>query len=58
MRILLSTEDLIELVTKHAFTSLVPTAKSADVPGLLPRVKYLKSRIQDLNDQIFSLRNE
>lgn len=31
MRILLSTEDLIELVTKHAFTSLVPTAKSADV---------------------------
>lgn len=31
MRILLSTEDLIELVTKHAFTSLVPTAKAADV---------------------------
>lgn len=31
MRILLSTEDLIELVTKHAFTSLVPTAKGADV---------------------------
>ena len=29
-----------------------------NVPGLLPRVKYLKSRIQDLNDQIFSLRNE
>lgn len=31
MRILLSTEDLIELVTKHAFASLVPTAKGADV---------------------------
>lgn len=31
MRILLSTEDLIELVTQHAFTSLVPTAKGADV---------------------------
>ena len=31
MRILLSTEDLIELVTKHAFSSLVPTAKGADV---------------------------
>lgn len=31
MRILLSTEDLIELVTKHAFTSLVPTAKAADI---------------------------
>lgn len=31
MRILLSTEDLIELVTKHAFTNLVPTAKGADV---------------------------
>ena len=31
MRMLLSTEDLIELVTKHAFTSLVPTAKAADV---------------------------
>lgn len=31
MRILLSTEDLIELVTKHAFSSLVPTAKAADV---------------------------
>lgn len=31
MRILLSNEDLIELVTKHAFTSLVPTAKAADV---------------------------
>ena len=31
MRILLSTEDLIELVTKHVFTSLVPTAKAADV---------------------------
>ena len=31
MRILLSTEDLIELVTKHAFTSLVPSAKAADV---------------------------
>lgn len=31
MRILLSTEDLIELVTKHAFASLVPTAKAADV---------------------------
>ena len=27
MRILLSTEDPIELVTQHAFTSLVPTAK-------------------------------
>ena len=31
MRILLSTEDLIKLVTKHAFSSLVPTAKGADV---------------------------
>nr|DAH75842.1 MAG TPA: hypothetical protein [Caudoviricetes sp.] len=31
MRILLSTEDLIELVTQHAFTILVPTAKGADV---------------------------
>lgn len=31
MRILLSTEDLIELVTQHAFSSLVPTAKGADV---------------------------
>ena len=31
MRILLSIEDLIELVTKHEFTSLVPTAKTADV---------------------------
>lgn len=31
MRILLSTEDLIELITQHAFTSLVPTAKGADV---------------------------
>lgn len=31
MRILLSTEDLVELVTKHAFSSLVPTAKGADV---------------------------
>lgn len=31
MRILLSTADLISLVTKHAFTSLVPEAKAADV---------------------------
>lgn len=31
MRILLSTADLISLVTKHAFTSLVPEAKVADV---------------------------
>ena len=31
---------------------------ASDVPGFEPRVKYLKSRIQDLNNQIFSLRNE
>ena len=29
----------------------------SDVPGFEPRVKYLKSRIQDLNNQIFPLVN-
>ena len=29
-----------------------------DVPGFWPRVKYLNNRIQDLNNQIFSLVNE
>ena len=28
------------------------------VPGFEPRVKYLKSRIQDLNNQIFPLVNK
>lgn len=31
MRILLSSADLIDLVTKHAFSALVPDAKAADV---------------------------
>lgn len=30
----------------------------SDVPGFEPRVKYLKSRIQDLNNQIFPLVNK
>ena len=29
----------------------------SDVPGFEPRVEYLKSRIQDLNNQIFPLVN-
>ena len=29
-----------------------------DVPGFWPRVKYLNNRIQDLNNQIFSLVNK
>ena len=30
----------------------------SDVPGFEPRVKYLKSRVQDLNNQIFPLVNK
>lgn len=30
----------------------------SNVPGFWPRVKYLKSRIQDLNNQIFPLVNK
>ena len=30
----------------------------SDVPGFEPRVKYLKNRIQDLNNQIFPLVNK
>ena len=30
----------------------------SEIPGLWPRVKYLNKRIQDINNQIFSLVNK